>query len=205
MNRHTAVGADKIQRRLAGNVCLVALCLLAVHATYANADSRPNIVLIMADDMGYSDVGCYGGEISTPHINALAEDGLRFTQFYNTGRCCPTRASLMTGLYPHEAGLGHMVYGDKGPGYHPFLNQRCLTIAEVLGDAGYRTMMTGNGADPAKWELYDMTSVRTETNNVARENPERLKRLANQWTAWAKQANVLPWPKDRNKAALRNQ
>lgn len=108
---------------------------------------RPNIVLIMADDMGYSDVGCYGGEINTPNIDKLAEGGLRFTQFYNTGRCCPTRASLMTGLYPHEAGLGHMVYGDKGPGYHPFLNKQCVTVAEVLRDSGYRTMMTG------KWHV----------------------------------------------------
>lgn len=110
-------------------------------------DERPNIVLIMADDMGYSDVGCYGGEINTPNIDAMAEGGLRFTQFYNTGRCCPTRASLMTGLYPHEAGLGHMVYGDKGPGYHPYLNKQCVTIAELLRDAGYRTMMTG------KWHV----------------------------------------------------
>ncbi|MCL4104813.1 UNVERIFIED_CONTAM: hypothetical protein GTU68_034252 [Idotea baltica] len=101
----------------------------------------------MADDMGYSDVGCYGGEINTPNIDGLADEGLRFTQFYNTGRCCPTRASLMTGLYPHEAGLGHMVYGDKGPGYHPFLNKQCVTVAEVLRDSGYRTMMTG------KWHV----------------------------------------------------
>ena len=71
--------------------------------------SRPNIVLIMADDMGYSDLGCYGGEVETPNINRLAEGGLRFTQFYNTARCCPTRACLMTGLYPHQAGVGHMM------------------------------------------------------------------------------------------------
>ncbi|MEM8670371.1 MAG: arylsulfatase [Planctomycetota bacterium] len=111
------------------------------------AKQRPNIVIIMADDMGYSDVGCYGGEINTEHIDRLAADGLRFTQFYNTGRCCPTRAALLTGLYPHEAGLGHMVYGDKGAGYHPYLNQQCVTIAEVLRDAGYRTMMSG------KWHV----------------------------------------------------
>lgn len=108
---------------------------------------RPNIVLIMADDMGYSDVGCYGGEINTPNIDQLAAGGLRFTQFYNTGRCCPTRASLMTGLYSHESGVGHMVYQDRGDGYHPFLNKQCVTIAEVLRDAGYRTMMSG------KWHV----------------------------------------------------
>jgi arylsulfatase A-like enzyme len=124
----------------------LALCLIASPSP-SSADDRPNIVLIMADDMGYSDIGCYGGEINTPNIDALAAGGLRFTQFYNTGRCCPTRASLMTGLYPHEAGLGHMVYADRGPGYHPFLNRRSVTIAEVLRDSGYRTMMTG------KWHV----------------------------------------------------
>lgn len=117
-------------------------------------DPRPNIVLIMADDMGFSDIGCYGGEVRTPNIDQLAKNGLRFTQFYNTGRCCPTRASLLTGLYPHEAGLGHMVYSDKGPGYHPYLNRHCVTIAEVLRAAGYRTMMTGKwhvGHKPGQW------------------------------------------------------
>jgi len=110
-------------------------------------DSRPNIVLIMADDMGYSDIGCYGGEHPTPNLDALAEGGVRFTQFYNTGRCCPTRASLMTGLYSHEAGIGHMVYSNRGPGYLGYLNDQCLTIAEVLQAVGYQTMMTG------KWHV----------------------------------------------------
>ena len=74
---------------------------------------QPNIVLIMADDMGFSDIGCYGGEISTPNLDRLAEQGIRFTQFYNTARCCPTRASLLTGLYSHQAGIGHMIT-DRG-------------------------------------------------------------------------------------------
>ena len=74
---------------------------------------RPNIILIMADDMGYSDIGCYGGEIHTPNLDRLAAAGLRFTQFYNTARCCPTRASLMTGLYQHQTGVGHMM-SDRG-------------------------------------------------------------------------------------------
>ena len=82
----------------------------------------------MTDDMGFSDIGCYDGEIDTPNIDALAEDGLRFTQLYNTGRFCPTRAFLMTGLYAHEAGLGGMVDGDNGPVYYPFLNKQCVTI-----------------------------------------------------------------------------
>ena len=108
---------------------------------------RPNIVLMMADDMGYSDIGCYGGEIHTPNLNALAARGLRFTQFYNTARCCPTRASLMTGLYPHQAGVGHMME-DKGyDAYRGELNNRCVTIAEVLKQAGYSTYMSG------KWHV----------------------------------------------------
>ena len=110
-------------------------------------NKRPNIVLIMADDMGYSDIGCYGGEIRTPNLNALAAGGLRFTQFYNTARCCPTRASLMTGLYPHQAGVGHMME-DKGyDAYRGELNNRCVTIAEVLKQAGYSTYMAG------KWHV----------------------------------------------------
>ena len=108
---------------------------------------RPNIVLIMADDMGFSDIGCYGGEIETPNLDRLAGNGLRFTQFYNTARCCPTRASLLTGLYSHQAGIGHMV-GNKGyPAYQGYLNDRCVTIAEALKPAGYQTLMTG------KWHV----------------------------------------------------
>ncbi len=123
--------------------------------TRLQADDRPNIVLIMADDMGYSDIGCYGGEIDTPNLNALAEGGLRFTQFYNTARCCPTRAPLLTGLHPHQAGIGHMVpepgsnkrRSSKLDPYQGFLNQNCVTIAEVLKPAGYQTMMSG------KWHV----------------------------------------------------
>ena len=118
--------------------------------------ARPNIVLIMADDMGYSDIGCYGGEIETPHLDRLAESGVRFSQFYNTGRCCPTRASLLTGLYSHQAGIGHMT-GDRGrPAYQGYLNDRCLTIAEVLKPAGYTTMICGKwhvGSKPDQWPL----------------------------------------------------
>jgi len=112
---------------------------------------RPNIVLIMADDMGYSDLGCYGGEIQTPNLDRLAASGIRFTQFYNTARCCPTRASLMTGLYPHQTGMGWMTAADLGyPGYSGDLNNKCVTIAEVLKQAGYSTYITG------KWHLtYD--------------------------------------------------
>ena len=108
---------------------------------------RPNIIVMMADDMGFSDIGCYGGEINTPNLNKLAADGLRFTQFYNTARCCPTRASLMSGLYQHQAGVGHMM-GDYGyDGYRGELSNRCVTIAEVLKTASYSTYMSG------KWHV----------------------------------------------------
>ncbi|AGA79987.1 arylsulfatase A family protein [Echinicola vietnamensis DSM 17526] len=115
---------------------------------------KPNIILIMSDDMGYSDLGCYGGEIHTPHLDKLAQNGLRFTQFYNTARCCPTRASLMTGLYPHQTGIGHMTnpplseYHDYHiPGYRGVLSTQTVTLAELLKSAGYHTLMSG------KWHL----------------------------------------------------
>lgn len=110
-------------------------------------DKRSNIILIMADDMGYSDIGCYGGEIETPNLNKFAANGLRFTQFYNGARCCPTRASLLTGLYAHQTGIGHMT-DDRGlEGYKGDLNNKCVTLAEVLKPAGYRTYMAG------KWHV----------------------------------------------------
>lgn len=114
---------------------------------------KPNIVLIMADDMGFSDIGCYGSEIPTPNIDKLAHNGLRFSNFHNTARCCPTRASLLTGLYQHQTGIGQMTteggnnfdFGVEG--YRGYLNKKCVTIAEVLKQNGYHTYMTG------KWHL----------------------------------------------------
>ena len=134
---------------------LVALLLpLTVCAWPATAAERPHIVLIMVDDLGFSDLGYHGGEIRTPHLDSLAAGGVRFSQFYNSGRCCPTRASLMTGLHPHQTGIGHMTNPpgqtnhDLGvDGYRGFLNDACVTLAEVLRSAGYATMMTG------KWHL----------------------------------------------------
>src|SRR6202789_4388656 len=109
------------------------LCWLALPPGRAlSAEARPNIVLILADDMGFADIGCYGSEIPTPNLDQLAAGGLRFTQFYNTPRCCPSRAALLTGLYPQEAGVGGMMEDRGLPGYHGELNHRCVTIAEVL-------------------------------------------------------------------------
>jgi len=124
-----------------------ALVFSLVLCPLAFAASRPNIVVILVDDMGWSDLGCYGSEIPTPNLDALAKGGLRFTQFYNTGRCCPTRAALLTGLYPHQAGVGHMVADKGAPGYRGRLNDSCVTIAEVLKPAGYFTALTG------KWHV----------------------------------------------------
>ena len=103
--------------------------------------NQPNILLIMNDDMGYSDIGCYGGEVHTPNLDQLAGNGVRFTQFYNTARCCPTRASILTGLHPHQTGIGWMVTDLDEDGYRGDLNNTCVTIAEVLKLAGYATYM----------------------------------------------------------------
>lgn len=111
-------------------------------------NNRPNFLLILADDLGFSDIGCYGSEIETPNLDRLGFDGLRYTQMYNTSRCCPTRASLLTGLSPHRAGVGHMVEDmGVGPAYQGYLREDTQTIAEMLGHAGYRTGLAG------KWHV----------------------------------------------------
>ncbi len=120
-----------------------------------SAAERPNIILIMVDDMGFSDLGYHGGEINTPNIDALAHGGVRFSQFYNSGRCCPTRATLMTGNHPHQTGIGHMTLSPnkkpskkpKPPAYQGYLNEHCVTIAHTLQATGYTTLMAG------KWHL----------------------------------------------------
>jgi arylsulfatase A-like enzyme len=125
--------------------------LVFAAAACTSAATHPNIIIIMADDMGFSDVGCFGGEVRTPNIDKLAAGGVRLTQFYNNARCCPTRASLLTGLYPHQAGVGAMCQDLGFPGYRGELNDRCVTIAEALGQAGYDTAMVG------KWHLSNLT------------------------------------------------
>lgn len=152
---------------------LSAAAAASVAPAVANAgqnDNKPNIILIMVDDMGYSDIGCFGSEIPTPNIDRLAANGVRYTQIYNTGRSCPTRASLLTGLYPHQSGIGemsedpfnrnarsHSPFNRGIAGYLGFLNRHCVTMAEVLGEAGYNTYMVGkwhvgmDGKD--KWPL----------------------------------------------------
>ncbi|MEQ4204318.1 arylsulfatase [Actinopolymorpha sp. B17G11] len=127
--------------------------------------SSPNIVLILADDLGFSDIGCYGSEIRTPNLDRLGHSGIRFTQMYNAARCCPSRASLMTGLYAHQTGIGHMMADRGSPGYRGFLNRSCVTIAEALRVHGYTTLMTGkwhvggpyNSLDAESWRPGDPT------------------------------------------------
>ncbi len=109
--------------------------------------AKPNIVLILADDLGYSDLGCYGAELDTPNLDALAFDGVRLTNFYNTARCSPSRASLLTGVHPHQAGIGVLTGDDRPTGYAGDLAPQSVTLAEVLRDGGYRTGMVG------KWHM----------------------------------------------------
>ena len=133
--------------------------LLAVFASALPLAGRgaepPNILVVLLDDLGYSDLGCYGGEIATPNIDALARNGVRFESFYNSARCCPSRASLMTGLYPPQTGIGEFTTRNpdpkRGPAYLGRLNDRCVTLAEVLKPAGYGCYYVG------KWHMHEET------------------------------------------------
>jgi arylsulfatase len=137
-------------------VCLATSFDINISSADSRTDvTRPNILVVLADDLGYSDLGCYGGEIETPHIDALAAAGARFTQMYNSARCCPSRASLMTGLYPSQAGIGDFTtshpHPTRGPGYLGRLNDSCVTMGEALGASGYECFYVG------KWHLHPAT------------------------------------------------
>lgn len=140
---------------------LIALLILVSCSEGVKKDTRPNIILIMSDDMGYSDIGCYGGMIDTPVLDDLAENGLRYTQFYNTARCCPSRAALLTGIYQHQAGIGHMVNTSGNDIYGGDLSKNAVTIAEVLKTSGYSTYMSG------KWHV---TPYIADEANPSKEN-----------------------------------
>ncbi len=156
----------------------------------AAATSRPNILLILADDLGWSDLGCYGGEIKTPALDALAAGGVRFTQFYNTSRCCPSRASLLTGLYPHQAHVGNMTQdrGEQFLGYRGTLQADSVTLAEVLRDAGYRTSMVG------KWHLH---MARTDVKPTDRGFDDFYGMLGGYNSCWDESPYYTRWPKSR--------
>ncbi|MEN1680439.1 MAG: arylsulfatase [Planctomycetota bacterium] len=139
---------------------LTAVALATCLAPGSVNAARPNLVIVLADDLGYSDLGCYGGEIKTPNIDRLADGGVKLTQMYNSARCCPSRASLMTGLYPAQAGIGDFTTNrpnrERGPGYLGRLNDRCVTLAEALKPAGYGCYYVG------KWHMH------TETGPIKR-------------------------------------
>ncbi len=125
-------------------------------SAYPQTKKRPNIIVILADDMGYSDIGCFGSEIQTPNLDDLARNGLKMTNFYNASRCCPSRASLLTGLYQHQAGVGDMMNTRPQSAYQGYLNKSCVTIAEALKPAGYNTFIAGKwhvGQAPEHWPL----------------------------------------------------
>lgn len=134
---------------------LIALLVVAQFQLFAQR-RQPNIIVILADDLGFSDIGAFGSEIKTPNLDKLAKNGLILKQFYNAGRCCPSRASLLTGLYPHQAGVGDMVQ-DKGfPAYQGYLNEHCITIGQALKQAGYNTIVSGKwhvGLVPSAWAV----------------------------------------------------
>ncbi len=145
----------------AGLASLLAFFIFSNNKKEETKDTRPNIVIILADDLGFSDAGCFGGEIHTPNIDYLAKNGIRFMQFYNTSRCCPTRASLLTGLYNHDAGIGEMTDEHSEPGYRGYITENTVTLAEVLQNAGYQTAMTG------KWHVSNTDVLPTKEEQLA--------------------------------------
>lgn len=161
--------SDPVQRKRAGgltrrNLLAGAACLAASSQLGAapTAAPRPNFVVILFDDLGYSDLGPYGSEIPTPNIDALARGGLSFAQFYNAARCSPSRAALLTGLYPHQAGMGYLPGMRLPRGTFGELADRAVTTAQLLDEAGYFTAMTG------KWHLGDKPGSTAATRGFSR-------------------------------------
>ncbi|MEI6275101.1 MAG: arylsulfatase [Prolixibacteraceae bacterium] len=141
--RTTSPSAAYIYMSVAG-LCMASMSLEAQN----KSAKKPNILVILSDDMGYSDIGCFGSEIKTPNLDRLAKNGIKFTQFYNTARCSPSRASLLTGLYPHEANMGNLASENyPEPGYGDDLSKNSVTLAQILKKEGYATYMTG------KWHI----------------------------------------------------
>ena len=140
------------------------LIFTALMCTVAAVAARPNIIVIMTDDSGYADLGCYGGEIDTPHLDSLAQQGMRFKNFYNEGRCSPTRASLMTGHDAADVGFGAGTLGGhptiNNPGYFGILPYTVPTVAELMRDAGYETLMVG------KWHLGGTHDIKTNKSGA---------------------------------------
>jgi arylsulfatase A-like enzyme len=155
MSRHSYTNNAKQSLTFLGIWILMPLMLILLLSgkkkTIEAVPQKPNIIFIMADDMGYSDIGCYGSEIQTPNLDLIAANGVKLRSFYNNARCCPTRASLLTGQYPHTVGMGNMVSMPKAliqkGSYQGFLNDEYPTIAESLQQAGYNTYMSG------KWHV----------------------------------------------------
>lgn len=151
----------KKQIILTSATLLAATSIQSTNKENPASENRPNILLILVDDMGYSDISCFGGEIDTPNLNNLAANGLRYTQFYNGARSCPSRAALMTGLHPHMTGIGWMTDRNLGyQGYTGELSKNCVTIAEVLKSAGYSTYMAG------KWHLTSTANIYQNGNKT---------------------------------------
>lgn len=135
---------------ITSTLVLLSACHTPDSKNDSTTNNKPNVLLILADDMGFSDLGCFGSEIKTPNLDKLAREGMRMVQFYNAARCCPSRAGLLTGQYPHAAGMGSMTDQDISiPSYQGYLKDDVLTIAQVLKPAGYNNYLVG------KWHVGD--------------------------------------------------